>query len=87
MNSMNEKDLEKASTSAMNRVSEIASDLSEKAKDAKSQAKEWMGEKGDQLSATQKKLVDDATAYVTANPLKSVAIAAVAALVVGRLMR
>jgi hypothetical protein len=33
MNSMNEKDLEKASTSAMNRVSEIASDLSEKAKE------------------------------------------------------
>ena len=40
---------------------------------------DWLAEQGESLNAAQKKLVADTCSYVSANPLKSVAIAAVAA--------
>ena len=72
---------------ALNRMTTMAHDAADKAASAGSQAADWLGERGEQLSATQKKLVDDASRYVAANPLKAVGIAVVAALLVGRLMR
>lgn len=71
----------------IDRVKDMAHNLGDRAATASTQAKDWIGEHADQLSEKQKKLVDDTSKYVSANPLKSVAIAAVAALVVGRLMR
>ena len=87
MNSTNWDNASNEAAGRMDRVKNVAQDLGTKATDATNQAKEWIGEQTEQLSATQKKMVDDATRYVQANPLKSVAIAAAAALIVGRLMR
>ena len=41
--------------------------------------------RGESLSATQKKLTADACAYVSANPLKAVGIAAVTGFLLSRL--
>jgi ElaB/YqjD/DUF883 family membrane-anchored ribosome-binding protein len=72
---------------ARERMNTMASNAMDKAANVKDQAAEWLSEHGDQLSATQKRLIDNTTSYVSANPLKSVGIAVLAALVVGRLMR
>jgi ElaB/YqjD/DUF883 family membrane-anchored ribosome-binding protein len=72
---------------AIDRAAELAHHAVDKAADVAAPAAEWLGEQGESLMATQKKLVDDARKYVEANPLKSVAIALVAGLVIGRIVR
>ncbi len=72
---------------ARDRMSTMAHTAVDKAADMKEQAADWLSEQGDQLSATQKKLIDNTSAYVQANPLKSIGIAVVAALLVGRLLK
>ena len=49
--------------------------------------REIAGAKGEYLTAKQKQLIDGASTYVCANPLKAIGIAVVAALLVGRLMK
>ena len=71
----------------IDRISTMASTAADKAYDMKAQAKDWVAEHGDQLSAKQKQLVDEASGYISANPLKSIGVAVLAALVVGRLMK
>jgi len=71
----------------IDRISTMASTAADKAYGMKTQAKDWVAEHGDQLSAKQKQLVDDAAGYISANPLKSIGVAVLAALVVGRLMK
>ena len=71
----------------LERVAELAHDASDKAATARSQATDWLHKRGEQIAEPSKKLVDDATSYVAANPFKAIGIALVAALVVGRLMR
>ena len=71
----------------LDRMAEMAHAASDKAADAGTQATHWLSKRGEQLSAGPRKLIDDTSSYVSANPLKSLGIAVVAALVVGRLMR
>lgn len=72
---------------AIDRISTLAHDATDKAVNAKNQAAVWLSDRGDELAAAPKKLVDHTSNYVSANPLKSLGIAIVAALVVGRLMK
>jgi len=46
----------------------------------------WLGDQTENLKATQQKLVDDTCEYVSANPLKSVAIALVAGILISRIV-
>lgn len=71
----------------MDRVTALAHEASDKAVDAKDRAALWLSESGERIAAPSRKMVSDASAYVSANPLKSVGIAALAALIIGRLMR
>lgn len=72
---------------ALERVSTLAHDAIDQAACMPGQAKQWIGEKSDQLAARRKKLLEDASRYVSANPFKAIGIAVVAALLVGRLMK
>jgi ElaB/YqjD/DUF883 family membrane-anchored ribosome-binding protein len=64
-----------------------AHEASNKAGTAGNKAVDWVSKRGDQLGATPKKLIADASGYVSANPLKSLGIAILAAFAVGRLLR
>jgi ElaB protein len=48
---------------------------------------EWLAATAEDLNATQKKMVNEARGYVSANPLKSVGIAAIAGFLISRLIR
>jgi len=72
---------------AIDRAVVLAHHAVDKAADVAAPAADWLGERGDSLMATQKKLVDDARKYVVANPLKSAAIALVAGVLIGRIVR
>ena len=47
---------------------------------------EWLSDKGETLNAARKKSIADARQYVAANPLKSVAIAVAAGVVISRIL-
>lgn len=72
---------------AIDRMTTLAHDATDKAVSAKNQAADWLIERGDELAAAPRKLVDQTSGYVSANPLKSLGIAIVAALIVGRLTK
>ena len=59
----------------------------DKAASAAAPAAEWVRSQGHDFAAMEKKFVDDACGYVSANPLKSIAIAFAAGLVLSRLLR
>ncbi|MEO8202920.1 MAG: hypothetical protein ABI630_03590 [Betaproteobacteria bacterium] len=90
---MNETINEAADTAAkkaqplVDRVKSMAYDATDKASTMKDEAKDWLASQGEQLSARQKQAVDSTANYISANPFKSIGIAALAALVIGRLMR
>jgi alkylation response protein AidB-like acyl-CoA dehydrogenase len=71
----------------VDRMAEIAHDVSDKAVSVGNRTTEWVSQRSEELSARPKKLIADTSSYVSANPLKSLGIAVLAALVVGRLMR
>jgi ElaB/YqjD/DUF883 family membrane-anchored ribosome-binding protein len=71
----------------IDRAAELAHHAVDKAADVAAPTAEWLGEQGQSLMATPKKLVDDTCKYVAANPLKSVALALVAGLLIGRIVR
>lgn len=73
--------------SPVDRLATLAHNASDKALDAGNAATEWVADRADRIAAPSKKMLDDASSYVSANPLKSMGIAVVAALIVGRLMR
>jgi ElaB/YqjD/DUF883 family membrane-anchored ribosome-binding protein len=58
----------------------------DKAADAAAPTADWLTEHGESLKATQKKLVADTCSYVSANPLKAVAIAVVAGFLLSRII-
>jgi ElaB/YqjD/DUF883 family membrane-anchored ribosome-binding protein len=58
----------------------------DKAAGAAVPAADWLAEKGESLEATQKKLIADTCAYVSANPLKAIGIALVAGIVISRIV-
>src|SRR5258706_15422399 len=60
---------------AIDRVAAMAHQAVDKAAGAAAPAADWLSERGENLSATQKKLVNETCQYVSANPLKAVGIA------------
>lgn len=68
-------------------VAAMAHQAVDKAARSAAPAVDWIGEKGESLSATQKKLVSDTSAYIAANPLMSVGMAVLAGFVISRMVR
>ena len=50
-------------------------------------AADWIDEKGQKLDATQKRLVSDTCAYISANPLTSIGLALLAGVLLSRMTR
>lgn len=73
--------------SAIDEAAHKAHQASDKAASVGNLATDWVSRRSEEFTATPKRLIDDASVYVSANPLKSLGIAVVAALVVGRLIR
>jgi ElaB/YqjD/DUF883 family membrane-anchored ribosome-binding protein len=71
----------------IDQVAARAHDVVDKAAATAAPAADWLGEKGDSLNAAQKKLIDDTAAYISANPLMSVAVAMLAGFVISRVIR
>lgn len=71
----------------IDRITTKAHDAIDKAAAIPAQARDWFGAQSEQLTAKQKQLLDNASSYVSANPMKAIGIAVVAALLVGRLMK
>jgi len=76
-----------AAQPAIDRAAKLAHEAVDKAAGAAAPAIDWVGEKSEQLRTTQKKVVDDTCNYVSANPMKSVGIAAAIGFLIGRLAR
>ncbi|HKA41015.1 MAG TPA: hypothetical protein VKF40_03405 [Burkholderiales bacterium] len=72
---------------AIDRVAAAAHDAVDKAASAAVPAAQWVSEQGESLVAMQKKLVGDTCKYISANPLKSVAIALAAGFILSRIIR
>lgn len=72
---------------AIDRAATLAHEAADKLKGASAQTADWMSEKTESLSATQKKLVEDTCAYVSANPLKSIAMAVAAGYVLSKILK
>ena len=58
----------------------------ETAADKAARPAKWLAQQGGELQAKQQQLVGDARGYVSANPFKSLAVALVAGMVLGRLV-
>ena len=71
---------------AIDRVAAVAHQAVDKAAGAAAPAADWLSQQGENLNATQKKLVEDTCKYVSANPLKALAIAVVAGFLLGRIV-
>jgi ElaB/YqjD/DUF883 family membrane-anchored ribosome-binding protein len=69
---------------AIDRAASMAHQAVDKAADAAAPTADWLDERGERLKAAKGRLVADTCGYVSANPLKSVAVAVVAGLVLGR---
>lgn len=76
-----------AAKPAIERVAGMAHEVVDSAAGAAAPAAEWLAQQGESLNAAQKKLVSDTCSYVSANPLKSVGIAAVVGFLVSRMLR
>ncbi len=72
---------------AIDRVANLAHQAVDKAAGAAAPTADWLTEQGESLQATQKKLMQDTCSYVSANPLKSVAIAVATGFVLSRILR
>jgi ElaB/YqjD/DUF883 family membrane-anchored ribosome-binding protein len=71
---------------ALEKAANMAHLAVETAADKVAQPAQWLAQHGEELQVKQQKLVGDARGYVTAHPLKSLAIALVAGIVLGRLV-
>jgi hypothetical protein len=60
---------------AIEKVAQMAHRAVDKAAASAVPAADWIGEKTDRLDATQKKLVNDTCAYISANPLTAIGLA------------
>ena len=67
-------------------VASMAHQAVDGAASAAAPAADWLAEQGENLNATQKKLVSDTCDYIAANPIKSVAIAVAAGFLLSRRM-
>ena len=72
---------------AIDKVASMAHQAVDKAAASAAPAADWIGEKGEKLDATQKKLVNDTCAYISANPLTSIGLAVFAGFLLSRITR
>lgn len=72
---------------AIDRAASLAHDATDKLSSASTSTADWMSTQSEQLSAKQKMLVEDTCKYVSANPLKSIAMAAAAGYVLSRILK
>ena len=72
---------------AIDQVAAMAHQAVDKAAASAAPAIDWVGEQGESLNATQKKLVSDTSAYIAANPLISVSVAVLAGFLISRMTR
>lgn len=72
---------------AIDQVASMAHQVVEKAAASAAPAADWLGEQGESLNATQKKLVANTSAYIAANPLMSVGVAVLAGFLISRMVR
>jgi ElaB/YqjD/DUF883 family membrane-anchored ribosome-binding protein len=70
----------------IDKVAAMAHDVVDKAAGAAADTADKLTARSESLSAAQKKLVSDTCSYVSANPLKSVGIAALAGFVLARII-
>jgi ElaB/YqjD/DUF883 family membrane-anchored ribosome-binding protein len=71
----------------IDQVAAKAHDVVDKAAATAAPAADWLGEKGESLNAAQKRLIDDTSAYISANPLMSVGVAMLAGFLISRVIR
>lgn len=71
---------------AMDRVAGMAHQAVDKAAGAVAPAAEWLDEHGQDLKATQERLINAGCDYVKANPWKSVGAAVVVGVLLGRIV-
>jgi ElaB/YqjD/DUF883 family membrane-anchored ribosome-binding protein len=71
----------------IDRVTAMAHKAVDKAADAAAPTADWLTEQGENLNATQKKLVEDACNYVSANPMKAIGAALAAGFLLSRILR
>lgn len=69
------------------RAAQTAHKLVDRAAGAAVPAAEWLGAQGESIKATQKKLLNDTTDYVSANPIKSIGMALAAGFLISRFVR
>jgi ElaB/YqjD/DUF883 family membrane-anchored ribosome-binding protein len=72
---------------AIDQVAAMAHQAVDRAAASVAPAVDWIGEQGESLNATQKKLVTDTSAYIAANPIMSVSVAVLAGFLISRMIR
>jgi ElaB/YqjD/DUF883 family membrane-anchored ribosome-binding protein len=72
---------------AIDQVAAMAHQVVDKAAASAAPAADWLGEQGESLNATQKKLITDTSAYIAANPLMSVGMAVLAGFLISHMIR
>lgn len=72
---------------AIDKVAAAAHQVVDRAAASAAPAVDWIGEQGESLNATQKKLITGTSACIAANPLLSVSTAVLAGFLIGRLIR
>jgi ElaB/YqjD/DUF883 family membrane-anchored ribosome-binding protein len=72
---------------AIDHAAAIAHQAVDRAANAAAPAADWLTQQGENLTTAQRRLVADTTKYISANPLKSVAIALAAGFVISRIIR
>lgn len=80
-------DVARKAKPAINHVANMAHQAVDRMAGAAVPTAEWLAAQGENINATQKKLVTDTRSYVSANPLKSVGIAALAGFLISRFIR
>jgi ElaB/YqjD/DUF883 family membrane-anchored ribosome-binding protein len=72
---------------AIEQIAHKAHQAVDSAVEAATPTAEWLSEHGEELQASQKRLVSDACNYVSAHPIKSLGIAVLTGYVLGRILR
>lgn len=70
---------------AIDQIAAMAHQAVDKAAATAGPAADWLGEQGESLNATQKKLMANTCSYISANPMTSVGIALLAGFLISRL--
>jgi hypothetical protein len=79
-------DMARRAKPAIDKVAGYAHSAVDKAAGAAGPAAEWLDEHGQDLKATQERLISATSDYMRANPWKALGIAVVAGVVIGRIV-